>query len=470
MFDEVGGSGRALGALGAVAGALGLGAASCAVALGAALWWWQRLPEQAPPSRYAFEVPQEARRHGGIDAWTVHTALWPAWVVARDAERAAAGDALLAALAPDPALVGVAEEIVAGAALGDREAFVAQIDTWNAALAGRGVPWALGEGMAGDGAYVKAYYVVGRPRLRLDEREVPVALGLRADRLNVREGWLGIADDIGESQVVLDRVADYVFDRVWPALGPTDDGPADDGPVAISLRQDLSRALPPEIVEVLTRTAPLRRSMLQAAAAVAERGRGCGSGFRMRLDWDGLTELGRLAAYAARDAGQDCPGITSAEVHAIGRATLQLRGEPSLPEALEALVGYVARHVAVHEARHALDHEDWGAGTPPPCEGCGVDGRARIELSAYTSAMASPDAVVAWAQACELLEQASGGSATQALQRLLQELDAPCTRPAPPDLAARATAAGRRWFGRPESATLPGEAFARLPFRIGAAE
>jgi hypothetical protein len=464
MFEEVGRS-TIGGALGAGVVAVGVLAASCAGMLAAGVWWWQRLPDEAPPSGYGFEVPQQARRHGDIDVWTVHTVLWPGWVVAGEAERASAGDTLLAALAPDPALVGVAEEIVAGAALRDREAFVAQIGTWNAALAAREIPWVLGEGMAGNGAYVKAYYVVGRPRVRLGEREVPVALGLRADRLNVREGWLGIADDIGESQVVLDRVADYVFDQVWPALDPELEEP-----IAISLRQDIARALPPEQISVLAQTAPLRRSMLLAAASVEERGRGCGSGFRMRLDWDGLTELGRLQAYADRDAGQPCPGITSAEVHAIGRATMGIRGEPALPEALEALVGYTARHVAVHEARHALDHEDWGAGTPPPCEGCGVDGRARIELSAYTSALASSEAVMAWAQGCGLLQQGSGGSAEVALQRLLSELDAPCTRPAPPDLASRATAASTRWFGRPEAATLPQAPFDRLPFRMASTD
>ncbi len=173
----------------------------------------------------------------------------------------------------------------------------------------------------------------------------------------------------------------------------------------------------------------------------------------MRLEWDGLEAIGLLHQVAARDEREACPGITRAEASAVSLGTLAVRGEPELPEALEALVSWVARHVVYREARHAQDQEEWGS--RPRCRGCGgmSDGMAS-ETSAYLTAFASDEAVVAWVQGCNVLSAAAGGTGARALRRLVAELEAPCDGPPPADLAERAAALALTWFERSEDAEL----------------
>jgi hypothetical protein len=315
------------------------------------------------------------------------------------------------------------------------------------------MPWAVKTGATGRGGYTKSYWLFDQPTVRLGEHGARVGLGVRADRLNVQEGWLGIQEDVGEPLVVVDRVVDFAIDTVWPLLG------AQDEPHGLALRALAAKRLPPEHLAVLLRTSDARRGMVAAQDAVDGR-RGCGSSFRMRIDWDGLDDLATLRAYARETGGGACPGLTLEEADAVVRGTLAIRSEPTLPEALEALTAWLARHVAYHEARHAVDQEEWGS--LPRCSGCdGMSERQISEASAYLTALASDEATTAWVQGCGV--EASGrGPGARALTVVFRELSVGCHVPPPADLADRAGALAKEWFGRDEGASI--DAFPdRLP-------
>jgi len=411
-----------------------------AVVVAATAWWWVKEPDVAPTSDYGPSVPAGARTMDGIDLSTLHGELWGAVSVG---EEASARDAVRGALEADPSLHELASSLLEAIDARDAREADDLSEVYNAALHARGMPWAIKTGRA-SGVYVKSYWLAGRPVATLGEVPVEVSLGVRADHLNVREGWLGIHEKVGGSLVVVDRVVDFAIDDVWPALSD------DSSPQGLGLRAAAAGRMAPEALEVLLRTSEARRGMVDAQRTVDER-RDCGSNFRMRLEWDGLDEIGLLHQVAARDDREDCPGITRAEASAVSRGTLAVRAEPELPDALEALVAWLSRHVVYHEARHAQDQEEWGSS--PRCQGCeGMSDGAVSEMSAYVTAFASDEAVVAWVQGCNVLSADARGAGPRALRRLVAELEAPCDAAPPADLSERAAALASAWFDRTEAA------------------
>lgn len=458
MFDQVS-RGRTLGGLMAVMSGAGVAALTiCAGLLG---WMLLAEPATAPPVTYTRFIPEDQATVGGIALEPLHRELWTRWSVARTrAERRAAAEAITAALSSDPPLADIADALMQSAEQGDLSTAADAAVVYDAALQARDMPWAVQVGAART-PYVKTYWVVARPTVRLADRTAEVRYGLRADNLNVVEGWLGVAEDIGGAIVVVDRVEDFAFDVLWPLL-------AGGSPLSEALRAEAAAHLSPDALSALVRIAPARAAMVDARKAVEARRHTCGAGFILRFGWSGLDDLAALRGWARSYRGDPCPGLTDAEATALIRGTLQIRGEPELPEALEALVAWAARHVAVHEARHRVDHEDWGFGTPPPCSGCGtLDDDARIEASAYLSALASEEALVAAIQACTVLEAVPGGRAVRALRALFAALELSCDAPPPADLAARSQALAREWFDRDEEVGLGDELPRSLPLEIG---
>ncbi len=439
------GAGRWAAAVGA--GLLLLAIPVCGGA-GVAGWWFTREPDRLPPVAYRFEVPPAERTVQGIDLLDLHRERWPAVVVARDPDgRAAAAAAVAAGVGGDDGLQTVARQLVDALDADPRTAADAA-EVWNAALGARGMRFALQAGGRPPHAYLKSYWLAAEPTVRAGDRATTVRVGLRVDRLNVVEGWLGLAEDVGGAIVVVDRVRDFATDDLWPRLDP-----ADPAPLSVALRADLAARLPPAATALLAEGAAPRRGLLAAVDAVEGRRASCGSTFVLRVPWDGVEDLATLRAWADADDGASCPGVTHPEVDAIAAASRALRAAPGLPAALEALVGLAGRHVALHEAQHRLDHEDWGFGVPPPCAGaCAhLSPRAQVEASAYLAALASPEATVAWIQACEVLAAGQGGSAADALDRLGSALGTTCDAPPPADLADRARALAGAWFGpRPD--------------------
>ncbi|MEQ1568797.1 MAG: hypothetical protein ABMA64_24380 [Myxococcota bacterium] len=458
MFEDVGRTSTGAWLAGCAATTLAVGVAVLGCA-GLGYTWWTRVPSVAPPSTYGWVVPPERRSLGGVDLEQVHRQGWVQWVLTRD-DRARVTREIVASVAADPGLATIAADLGAqtdASGLGD------QVALWNAALAARGAWWALGAGIDIPTPYVKAYALVARPTVSFGDRTERVQVGLRADRLSVVEGWLGLADDVGEAMVVVDRVADFSADVLWPALDPEDHSPW-----APAARAEIARAVGPDAAARLTATAPARRRMVAARDAVDGRRERCGSRFSVRFGWDGLDRLGELYAWADAERAEGCPGITRSEADALARGTLALRADPELPAAFERLVGFAARHVVVHEARHQLDHGDWGMGVPPPSDTAPIDGRARIEASAYLAALTSDEALVAWVQGCELVQRSSGGSAYTALVAIGRAMSTSCDAAPPPDLAERARRVHDSWFGPAPVITVtdlpPALPFAMAPF------
>jgi hypothetical protein len=458
MFDDVGRSGVVAGVL---AGGLLLATpVLAAAALGA--WWLLREPATAPPRTYTFAVPVDQTRIGGVDLLALHRERFPAVVTAREpGARAAATRAVTEAVAGDAALVTVATQLLGSLEAGDTRATHDATDVWNAALSARGMPYALQAGGSPPHGYLKGYWLAAEPTVRAGERATTVRVGLRVDRLNVVEGWLGLAEEVGGAIVVVDRVRDFAAESLWPRLDPDD--PA---PLSVAVRADLGSRLEPGALAVLTRTAAAQRELRAAVTAVEGRRASCNSNFVLRVPWDGLDDLAQLRSWAAEFQGEPCPGITDAEVDAVNGGSLQLRAEPDLPAALEALTALAARHVALHEAQHRLDHEDWGFGTPPPCTACaGLSEGATTEASAYLAAFASGESTVAVVQACEVLAAGEGGRAVRALDRIFTLTGASCDAPLPDDFPARAGALAAEWFTHRDLLTL--EAFpATLPLGL----
>ena len=446
MFESAGGKAG----VGAAAGVAVLGGAVLVVVGMVGVWWATWEPEVAPEVDYAPKLPAEAAQVEGIDLGRVHRELWTELSVGNDG----AGPELVEAFAADEALQGIVAELVE--VLDDRAAADAQVEVYNAALAARGMPWAVKTGTNRGQGYTKSYWLTARPVVRLGEHSSEVSLGVRVDPLNVREGWLGIQEDVGAPLVVVNRVVDFATNTVWPLLGDEAD------PHGAAIRRAAEARLSPEHLAVLLRTSEARRGMMAAQHAVDER-RSCGSSFRMRIDWAGLDDLAKIRGYAQQTGGGSCPGITPAEADAVVRGTLAIRSEPLLPEALEALTAWLARHVAYHEARHAVDQEQWGS--RPRCSGCeGLSEREVSEVSAYLASLASDESVAAWVQGCRVAGMGRGAGA-RALKVVFRELTVGCDVAPPDDLAVRASGLAQAWFERDEAASI--DAFPdRLPLFV----
>ncbi len=422
---------------------------SLVAAAGLISWWMFRLPGEAPPLTYTWMPP------AGDRFAEVHVQHWPEWTVAR--ERASVEAAIVASLEGEEALESVATALLEAAELLDPAGAADAADVWNAALEARDLPWALKIGAAGDRVYAKTFFIVGRVEVAVGSRETEVAIGKRVDRTNVVEAYLGAAEDIGGALIVSDRVLEFATAEIWPMLG------SDDRAIAAAIRDELGRTLPPRSYRALVATADSRAEMMATERAVAER-QACGSDFRMRVPWTGIDGFPKLWAYVEHYRGQNCPGLLEEDVRTLIAGTVAIRTEPDLWEALENLVAWAARHVVVHEARHRLDQEDWGFGEPPPCEGCGVSGRALVESSAYVSALASDDGIAAVVQMCGMVAATEGGSPRRGALAVLEALQITCDDP-PEDLAHRAKKLARDWFSRDETWTLRGMP-ARAPLAL----
>ncbi len=180
--------------------------------------------------RYEPDFPPDPARLARVDLEHVHAELLPAWAIAAaQPGHPGAAQALAAlneALAPDPNLRALSAELgarVARSPMVHARRVLWLVWAWSDYLDRAGAGWRL-EGnvrITPDRAffYSKSYHVVADLQVRVGQGRHRTRLLERADRTNVREGYLGHALARREGGLVLvDRVREFTMERVRPLL------------------------------------------------------------------------------------------------------------------------------------------------------------------------------------------------------------------------------------------------------------
>jgi hypothetical protein len=291
----------------------------------------------------------------------------------------------------------------------------------------------------------------------------------RVDRIRGREARLGhTTRQAGGAMVLLHRTFVFTVDVVWPALDPALDArrPARQRPWLTGVRQEVQALLSQEDYAALALSAPDRQTLLEMERQIRERP-GCEAPPNLRVPALGLPATRRAALreafHAAGPAPEEeaaCSALSLDEVMLLLSASERLRGmRARLRPALEALAAVVARTVAVHELRHALDFEEGNA-----CPGCpeAVTGVVRDEVSAYLASLAFEGVgYLALLQACALPEdrRVAGGALAAVLDAILP---LGCAGPTRYDLYDFAQRWQTHLFGERPAPVLPAD----LPERV----
>jgi len=422
----------------------------------------------------------------GIDLERVHAALLPTWIVAlgsahtpwghRRADEAYA--ALQAEVEPDENLTALLDEL---RTLVHRGQLVDHADrlfylcwAWSAYLDEQQQPyWIHGSVIVSSGDatfYVKSYRVLHDLRVAVGDETYRARIITRLDSLNVTEAYLGATSKDSDGAFLLaERVLEFAADHVWPLLDPALDEQQDDRvrDFLEPLRREAVRALDPAELTLLRDTAPVRRNVLDAVAAIESR-RECGSQFVVNeVPWNGfgLHDLVVFDGHSELDEEIECPAVTAAEAETLIEGSRKLRHTEGLAEAVGALTAWLARGIVIHEARHVADDAEVdGLETPMDCRGCPPRSSVtvRAEISAYLASLAwSESPAVALFQVCQALE-AGPGPHVSALDLILERLGRACVDGPSGDLQARARALEQELFGRSDPIGLPDDFPARL--------
>ncbi|MCO4762842.1 MAG: hypothetical protein KC502_15110 [Myxococcales bacterium] len=408
----------------------------------------------------------------GVDLERVHGALLTQWVVARNEDDEAADRAFQAmkeAILPSPALTNLFTTLHELATpdrglLKRNEDLQDVVATWNELLKNGGAPWWLeGNMLVGQGSaqfYVKTYRIRGTAVLTVGEERVVTRLLSRADHLNVVELALGHASpDKDHAALLLHRIRDHARDVLWPALSATETvaqqaaAPGEDTTLAGRVRSEVRVALTDAEWQALSSTAAARRTLVRIRRSVTA-SRRCGARLVLhikKLEGLDLDTLRWLRGLAVRESQYKCAAITPAQVVELANASRVLRRTGGMVQALDRLVIWLARNVAVHESRHVADQRvHRGLEKKLPCRQCpdSFSVRSSAELSAWLAEVAwGPSPFTTLHHACSL---PSGTSTGRALRFLLGRLgSAVCSRP-PVDVQRRARLLELKIFGREE--------------------
>ena len=424
--------------------------------------WWAGEIDWRGARRFDPPTPDTATL-GEIDFGLIHGELWPAYVAAAPGQEDAAFQRLRDAVAPDAYLVQRVDRmrrLAEADPAGNAERLLYQVWAWNRYLDMAAVPWRLTAGVQVLGPhdarfYVKSYRVLSDTPTRVgDTGYWRTQVVQRVDDLSVVEGYLGLTSDHESGAVVVaERVAAFAIERVWPLLDPELDNErlAIDARFAPSIRDAARQALHPTDYLVLEDTAADRFWLERAVAQVHTRAR-CGSRFQIgHLPFDGLhhRDLLEVRRYAAATADSPCPDVTPIEAAALTMRSRRLQDTAGLRQALEALSAWVARSIAIHEARHAADDGEPGALV---CHGCPADFGtvATLEVSAYVASFGAEQVgPVAALQACAVEEVDAAGRG-QWIRFVSDRLGGICDSGPTPDMAERAAQLEERLFQRNE--------------------
>ncbi|MFU8807041.1 MAG: hypothetical protein ACNA8W_24755, partial [Bradymonadaceae bacterium] len=116
----------------------------------------------------------------------------------------------------------------------------------------------------------------------------------------------------------------------------------------------MSEALGAEHFERLVETASLRRELAEAVESIHTR-EYCGNTMRItEARWNGYNprSLDRFDAMAKMDRLEGCPRITYEEADTLRSISRRLQSDKILKDALGAMIAWLTRNVAVHEAHH----------------------------------------------------------------------------------------------------------------------
>lgn len=439
-------------------------AGALVVALAAAPGLWGLLhvdPGGPPVLEEGATLVIDRRALADVDLKLVHTELMPDWVVARGGvkrshwhrlRREAGHDANLGAM------LDRVDELVRGGPVQNAAEIFTLLGVWNTYLTKAGYPWRVsGEivpDVTGGALRLKTYEVLfDDAAVTVGSRSFPVSVRRRADATTQLDAWLGHVHSHEEGVVLLlDEVAAFATDRVWPMLDEALDSELNplQASFAVAVRDEVAAALPPGDLAVLRATAEDRLWMLRVVRSVHARHE-CGSQFLVsRLPWWGLSpeELATVRLHVDDEASEPCPEVTELEALVFATRSHHLRLQRGLGPALERLVAFVARAVAVHEARHAADVE---SGQEPTwtCEDCSLRHSriSSLEGSAYLASFAHEgSAALSMFQACGL-DPALLPERGAVVRELASRLGVDCAEPPPDDLAARASDLEARLIG-----------------------
>lgn len=437
---------------------------------------WRGERDLSGQAVYTPAHPFDGEALAAVDLEAVHAKLLPSWSVALgwrsseggEARYQAARAALLDALVAEPNLDALAAELVRRAeqdpwGSADRLGWIAW--AWGHYLDTHGQPWRFDVQVLRnderDLFYTKSYRVDGEGQVRVGERPVRIRWIRRVDDTNVVERYDGVVkwpEDGGF--LLVDRLRESATEVVWPALAGSSAAVPHGDAFRESLRSELSAGLPAEALALLESTAPIRAAMLADVAAIRERA-SCGSRFVIplvpNLGFD-QRSLDALTRAARRAGGGRCPQVTIEEAERLALAAEHFAGTPRLEEAIAALSAWVARGIAVHEARHVADALSFGdLERPIPCAACegALGASSRAELSAYLATFAHAEhGASSLLLACAAGERGPHGAARAWL--VARDPIFACER----GYSAETSASAARWeqeiFGRSEPAQVMG--------------
>lgn len=395
----------------------------------------------------------------------VHVELLPEWVLSVSRGGPAeneAFDELRVALddgGVDP-LLSLAEGLRSASRRGRAsDAILDFVRDWNEVLDDRGIPFVVRGGALNTARGTQTFVTTARTledfHVAVGGTKARLRVVERVDSTNIRESVLGeTVEGVDGALVLSDRMLEFAVDAVWPVLAK--EGPK--SPLMTAFAADVSdevrRGISAEAFSLLEKTAEARLRAVDATRSIQARAE-C-SGFRFtRLAWAGprAKDLATLKRSVSQTA--ECPAVYEVEYTVIRDFERMARSTEGLDRALEELIAWAMRSIAMHEARHVVDAEQTGGLLEPvPCSACaGLSVREVNELSAYTAEFAWTDTpATATYQACKAVGS-RGGSHRGAIVHLFEEIDADCVLGLPEQDAVRAFA--KRAFDRDAPIALP---------------
>ncbi len=241
--------------------------------------------------------------------------------------------------------------------------------------------------------------------------------------------------------------------------------PAEDTSLVGRVRAEVRTALTDAEWHAVSSTARARGTLVRIRNHVTIQRR-CGARLVLhmnKVEGPGKDTLRWLRSVAAREGQFECPALTPAHVAELENASRTLRATGGLQDALDRLVIWLARNVAVHEARHVADQRlHGGLERKLPCLQCPetFSVRSQAEFSAWMAEVAwGPSPFTTLLHACSVPRRSATG---RALQVLLSRLGRDACGHPPVDVQRRARLLEQKIFGREERVHF----ISRLPDRM----